>query len=45
MNGAYKAILARYFESKMAVPLFDLYLDKWVANFEHYIAAIARRRR
>jgi hypothetical protein len=39
MNGAYKAIPARYLESEMAVPLFDLYLDKWVADFEHCIEA------
>jgi hypothetical protein len=39
MNGAYKAISARYFESKMAIPPFDLYLDKWVADFKHHIKA------
>jgi hypothetical protein len=39
MSGAYKAIPARYFELEMAVPLFDLYLDKWVADFEHRIKA------
>jgi hypothetical protein len=39
MSGAYKATPARYFESKMAVPLLDLYLDKWVADFEHCIEA------
>jgi hypothetical protein len=33
----YKAILARYLELKMVVPLFDLYLDKWIANFKHRI--------
>jgi hypothetical protein len=39
MSGAYKAILARYFESEMAVPPLDLYLDKWVADFKHRIEA------
>jgi hypothetical protein len=39
MSGAYKAIPARYFESKMVVPPFDLYLDKWVADFKHRIEA------
>jgi hypothetical protein len=39
MSGAYKATPARYFDSEMAVPLFDLYLDKWVADFEHCIEA------
>jgi hypothetical protein len=23
----------------MVIPLFDLYLNKWVADFEHYIEA------
>jgi hypothetical protein len=39
VSGAYKATLARYFESKMAVPPFDLYLDKWIADFKHRIEA------
>jgi hypothetical protein len=39
MRGAYKTILARYLELKMAVPPFDLYLDKWVTNFKHRIKA------
>jgi hypothetical protein len=34
INGAYKAILARYFELKMV-----LYLNKWVADFKHRIEA------
>jgi hypothetical protein len=34
-----KAIPARYFKSEMAVPLFDLYLNKWVTDFKHYIEA------
>jgi hypothetical protein len=38
MSGAYKTILTRYLESKMAMPLLDLYFDKWVANFESKIA-------
>jgi hypothetical protein len=38
MNGAYKAIPIRYLESEMAMPLLDLYFDKWVANFESRIA-------
>jgi hypothetical protein len=40
ISGAYKIILARYFESEMAVPLFDLYLNKWVADFEYCICRI-----
>jgi hypothetical protein len=39
MSDAYKVTLARYLELEMAVPLFDLYLDKWVADFEHCIEA------
>jgi hypothetical protein len=39
MSGAYKAIPARYLKSKMAVPPFDLYLNKWVTDFEHRIEA------
>jgi hypothetical protein len=39
VSGAYKAILTRYLESEMVVPLFDLYLDKWVADFKHRIEA------
>jgi hypothetical protein len=39
MSGAYKATPARYLESEMVVSLFDLYLDKWVADFEHCIEA------
>jgi hypothetical protein len=39
MNDAYKTIPARYFELKMAVPLFDLYLNKWVMDFKHRIEA------
>jgi hypothetical protein len=39
INGAHKAILACYFELKMVVPPFNLYLDKWVADFEHFIEA------
>jgi hypothetical protein len=35
ISGAYKAILARYLESEMAIPPLDLYFDKWVANFEN----------
>jgi hypothetical protein len=38
MNSAYKAILTRYLESEMAIPLLDFYFDKWVANFESKIA-------
>jgi hypothetical protein len=38
MNGAYKATPTRYLESEMAMPPLDLYLDKWVANFESKIA-------
>jgi hypothetical protein len=34
ISGAYKAIPARYLESEMAIPLLDLYFDKWVADFE-----------
>jgi hypothetical protein len=39
VSGAYRATPARYLESEMAVPPFDLYLDKWVADFEHRIGA------
>jgi hypothetical protein len=39
MSGAYKATLARYFELKMAVPPFDLYLNKWIPDFKHHIEA------
>jgi hypothetical protein len=39
MSGAYKITPARYLESKMVVPPFDLYLDKWVVDFEHRIEA------
>jgi hypothetical protein len=39
MSGAYKAIPARDFESEMAVPSFDLYLDKLIGDFEHRIEA------
>jgi hypothetical protein len=39
VSGAYKATPARYLESEMAVPPLDLYLDKWVADFEHRIEA------
>jgi hypothetical protein len=39
VSGAYKAIPARYFESEMAVPPFDLYLNKWIADFKHRIEA------
>jgi hypothetical protein len=38
MSGAYKAIPTRYLESEMAMPLLNLYLDKWVADFESRIA-------
>jgi hypothetical protein len=30
-------ILMRYLESEIAMPLFDLYFDKRVANFEKHI--------
>jgi hypothetical protein len=39
VNGAYKTTPTRYFELKMAIPPFDLYLNKWVANFKHRIKA------
>jgi hypothetical protein len=35
VNSAYKAILARYLESEIAIPLLDLYFDRWVANFKN----------
>jgi hypothetical protein len=38
ISGAYKAISIRYLESEMAMPLLDLYLDKWVADFKSRIA-------
>jgi hypothetical protein len=38
MSGVYKAISIRYLESEMAMPLLDLYLDKWVTDFESRIA-------
>jgi hypothetical protein len=34
VSGAYKATPVRYLESEMAIPLLDLYFDKWVADFE-----------
>jgi hypothetical protein len=39
VSGAYKAIPVRYLELEMAIPLFDLYLDKLVADFKHRIEA------
>jgi hypothetical protein len=39
ISGAYKATPARYFELKMAVPPFDLYLNKWVTDLKHRIEA------
>jgi hypothetical protein len=39
ISGAYKAILARYLELKIVIPPFDLYLNKWVADFKHCIEA------
>jgi hypothetical protein len=44
ISGAYKAIPARYLESEIAIPLLDLYFDKWVADFENRteISGIAR---
>jgi hypothetical protein len=38
MSGAYKIIPIHYLESEMAMPLLDLYFDKWVADFESRIA-------
>jgi hypothetical protein len=35
ISGAYKAILARYLKLEIAIPLLDLYFDKWVANFKN----------
>jgi hypothetical protein len=40
MSGAYKATLTRYLESEMAMPLLNLYFDKWVTNFESRIAIL-----
>jgi hypothetical protein len=37
INGAYKTILTRYLESKIIMLLFDLYFDKWVADFNKRI--------
>jgi hypothetical protein len=38
VSGAYKIIPTRYLESEMAMPPLNLYLDKWVADFESRIA-------
>jgi hypothetical protein len=38
ISGAYKATPIRYLESEMVMPLLDLYLDKWVTDFESKIA-------
>jgi hypothetical protein len=35
VSGAYKATPTRYLESEIAVPSFDLYFDKWVADFKN----------
>jgi hypothetical protein len=44
VSGAYKAIPARYLESKIAILLLDLYFDKWVTDFKDCteISGIAR---
>jgi hypothetical protein len=41
-SGAYKATLVRFLEVETATPPLDLYLNKWVADFERRLERIGK---